>query len=520
MVSPPESFDSADTAIANTQGDWSVLTMTNDGLVGFRRASGSDGTQIVPDLASSVPTPTDGGTTYRFQLRRGVHYSSGAVVSPADIRFALERDFKLHSPGIQNYAGIVGAAACVAKPATCDLSRGVVVDPVAGTVTFHLTAPDQEFLDKLALPFADALPAKGTPLEPAKKPLPATGPYMFARTTPPHGAVLVRNPHFRVWSASAQPQGFPDRIVWNAALSLGAATTEIEQGKADVLAGFGPPPNRLHEVETRYASQVHTHPASIVQYVFMNTRRAPFDDVRVRQALDYALDRNEIVHLQGGPTLAQPTCQVLPALIAGYHPVCPYTRDPTASGAWTAPDLAKAQALVKESGTRGMHVALWSYKSKPYATEMRYVAGVLRTLGYRVTFRTAAKFSLYYQAVDNSKTGAQAGIFTWIADYPAAVDFFQWLECRSFQPGSPTNADISEFCDHTTDALIAHAEQLEPTDPQRAAAVWAQADRRAVALAPLAPMYVQRAIDLLSRRAGNYEFSPQWGVLIDQLWVR
>ena len=519
MVSPLGSFDSLDPALAYASGSWGVLTMTNDGLVGFRRASGSDGTQIVPDLAASVPTPTDGGTTYRFQLRRGVHYSNGAAVSAGDIRFALERDFKVHSPGIQFYAGLVGAAACVAKPAACDLSRGVVADPVAGTVTFHLTAPDPEFLDKLALPFADALPAKGTPLHPATKPLPATGPYMFARYTPQHGAVLVRNPHFRVWSASAQPQGFPDRIVWNAALTLDAATTAIEHGKADVLVAFGPPPNRLQEVETQYASQVHTHPASIVQYVFMNTRRAPFDDVRVRQALDYALDRNEIVRLHGGPTLAQPTCQVLPPLIAGYHPVCPYTLNPSASGAWTAPDLAKAQALVNESGTRGMHVTVWSYSFEPYASEMRYVASVLRKLGYRVTFKTPGD-NVYYPTVYDSRTGAQAGLMTWIADYPAAADYFQLLRCSSFRAGTPANLNVAEYCDRTTDALIARAEQLEPTDPQRAAAMWAQADRRAVALAPFAPMYVQRAVDLVSRRVGDYEFSPQWGVLVDQLWVR
>ena len=521
LDAPLGNIDSVDPAIAYSSGAWAVLSMTNDGLVGFRHASGSDGTQIVPDLAASVPTPTDGGTTYRFQLRRGIRYSNGAVVSPADVRFALERDFKVRSPGIGFYAGIVGAAACMKKPGTCDLSRGVVVDPASNTVTFHLTAPDPEFLDKLTLPFADALPAKTTPLRPVTTALPSTGPYMFTHYRKQRSAVLVRNPHFHVWSEAAQPQGFPNRIVLDAAVSLDAATTAIEQGKADVMVGFGPPPNRLEEVETRYASQVHVHPYSAVEYVFLNTRRAPFDDVRVRRALNYALDRAAIVRLHGGPTVAEPTCQVLPPLIPGYRPTCPYTRDPTASGAWTAPDLAKARALVAASGTRGTQVTLWSYSHRlePYATEMGAVAAALRKLGYKVTIRIPGD-DVYYAKVDDSRVGAQAGIRSWLADYPAAADFFQQHTCAAFQPGSPTNVNVSEFCDATTDKLVARAEQLEPTDPQRAAAAWAAVDRRVMSLAPVGPMYVQRYVDLVSRRAGNYEFSPQWGVLVDQLWVR
>ena len=413
----------------------------------------------------------------------------------------------------------MGASACIEKPATCDLSHGIVIDPASWTVTFHLTAADPEFLDKLALWFADVLPAKTTPMRRSTRPLPATGPYMFTHLVPQRGAVLVRNPRFRVWSAAAQPPGFPDRIVWNATVPLDAGTTAIERGKADVMLGFGPPPNRLQEVETQYASQVHVHPYSVVEYVFLNTRRPPFDDVRVRQALNYALDRGRLVRLQGGPTVAAPTCQVLPPLIPGYSPTCPYTLHPNESGAWTAPDLAKARALVAASGTRGMRVELWSYQFQPYQAEMRSVASALRKLGYRVDFRTPGD-PIYYPTVDNSAKTPQAGLLSWIADFPAAADFLQQLTCGAFEPRSFGNENVAEFCDPKTDALIARAERLEPTDPQAAAAAWAAADCRAVELAPYAPMYVQRCVDLVSRRVGNYEFSPQSGTLVDQLWVR
>jgi peptide/nickel transport system substrate-binding protein len=144
---------------------WSILNMVGDGLTGYVRAGGSQGTRLVPDLAVSLPTPTNGGRSYTFHLRRNVRYSTGRRLVPADVRGTIERDFELPSTGIGFYKGIVGAGACTKHPRHCDLSRGIVVNDHAGTVTFHLSAPDPEFLYKLALPFADVVPA-GTPAKP------------------------------------------------------------------------------------------------------------------------------------------------------------------------------------------------------------------------------------------------------------------------------------------------------------------------------------------------------------------
>jgi peptide/nickel transport system substrate-binding protein len=507
---PPGGFLGAplDPALAFSPAGWSILTMTGDGLVTFLRSGGSEGAQIVPDLATSIPIPRDGGTSYTFQLRRGIHYSNGASVSPADFRFALERVFRLHSPGADFYGGIVGAAACARRPRRCDLSRGILVDPGSSTVTFRLARPDPEFLDKLALPFADAVPAATTPADKAVAHLPGTGPYRFAQATPHKRAVLVRNPHFREWSHAAQPLGFPDRIEFAAPQPLAHAARAIERGKADAMSVFGSPARRLAELETQYASQLHVHPYAEVHYVFLNTRLAPFDDIRVRRALNYALDRTRIVRLHGGRQVAQPTCQLLPPLLPGYRPYCPYRRD-----------LARARRLVAASGTRGAHVTLWTPEAEPFRSELEYVASVLRQLGYRVTL-TAVDTAVYYQRVADSRRRAQAGEWSWIADYPAASDFLELVRCSAFRPNSAGNSNVPELCDRTLDTLISRAQALELTNPQRANDVWAQADRRVTDLAAFAPLYVARAVDFVSRRVGNYQFSPQWGALLDQLWVR
>jgi peptide/nickel transport system substrate-binding protein len=330
---------------------------------------------------------------------------------------------------------------------------------------------------------------------------------------------LVRNPYFKLWSAAAQPAGFPDRIVWHAAVPVGAATDAVLGGRADLMLPT-PPPGRLGEIRTQYASQVHSHPIAEVAYVFMNTRVPPFNDVRVRRALNYALDRAKIVRLQGGPQVAEPTCQILPPLLPGHSPYCPYTRNPNKSGAWTAPDLAKARRLIAASGTHGMRVVVWSLDREPFKSEMRYVTRILRLLGYHASLRSRGG-DVYFGKVGDSRTRAQVGFEGWKADYADPSDFIDiQFRCGAFRAGSPNNVNMSEFCNPATDALIAKAEALQVADPQAASRLWARGDRQIVDRALYAPLFVPRAIDFVSKRVGNYQSSPQWGVLIDQLWVR
>ena len=131
--------------------------------------------KVVPDLATGLPTVSDGGLTYTFQLRKGIRYSTGGVVQPADIRRGIER--ALLESGGQTPGSLSGrdqgAGGCLTGK-HCDLTRGITTSPGSSTVTFHLSKPDPDFLFKLALPDYDAVPAS-TPLH-ARLPLPATGP--------------------------------------------------------------------------------------------------------------------------------------------------------------------------------------------------------------------------------------------------------------------------------------------------------------------------------------------------------
>lgn len=513
-----------DPAVAYYSWAWQMLSMTNDGLVGYRRVAGLAGNQLVPDLATALPVPTDGGRTYTFRLHAGLEYSTGAKVRPEDFRRAIERVFMINrheNPGIPPfYAGIVGAAACERTPGPCDLSRGIVANDAAGTVTFHLTAPDPGFLFKLAFSWAYAVPP-GTPdhLISAAQ-LPATGPYMTKSLVPGHTWVLVRNPRFREWSAQAQPAGYPDRIVLRLDVPPSQAVADVEHGTADVLLS----PASVGQLATRYAARLHSGPLAAIIALVLNTRVPPFDTLAARRAVDYAVNRNTLATLNGGPLAVQPTCQVLPPTMPGYRPYCPYTVLPSPSGAWTAPDLARARRLIQESGTRGDRVELlYSNEHPPFPSPAtaRYLVSVLDELGYRATLRVVQNAYAYWGMLGNSRDRVQAGFFSWYQDYPAPSDFIDpLLTCGSFIPDSQNNLNDAEFCNPRIDTRAQSAMASEPGDPAAAAATWAAVDRELTDQAPWVSLYNPRYLSLLSARVGNYQFHPYWNVLIDQLWVR
>jgi extracellular solute-binding protein (family 5) len=314
------------------------------------------------------------------------------VVKPEDVRSSIERGFKLRSRlHSERFRGVVGGEACARRPATCELSGGIVTDPAANTVTFHLTRPDPEFLLKLADPNAFVVPA-GTPAKDVgTSPVPATGPYMIQSFVPRQTLVLVRNPRFREWSRAAQPDGYPDRMEWKPSGQAGspigehAAVDAVLRGRADFfgLALEQPPGDRVEELTTRYASQAHLYPYLGQFAMYLNTRVPPFDDPRVRRALSYAVDRNAVQQLYPGP--AQVTCQYWPPNFPGYQPYCPHTLNPNPAGAWTAPDRATAMRLIKESGTSGMRVTVWS--AEGFVDVSRYFVKLLDSLGYDARLR-------------------------------------------------------------------------------------------------------------------------------------
>jgi peptide/nickel transport system substrate-binding protein len=296
---------------------------------------------------------------------------------------------------------------------------------------------------------------------------------------------------------------------------------DVIHGKADAFStsqSENPPSERLlHSLKLRYASQVHSNPQPATIALFLNTRLAPFDRLDVRRALNYAADRAAAVQVAGGSEVAQATCQILPPHFPGYSPYCPWNPGATTQST-AAPDLAKARALVAASGTRGMKVTFWSWAALggfgPYAVKL------LRSLGYVVSMKVSG--DSYFNVIGDSRTRAQIGTNEWISDYPAASGFLNAIfSCAAFVPRSPLNLNDSQFCDPRLDRRIGTALTEQATNPDAARGLWERADRQTVDQAPWVPLVNPKTVDVLSKRVGNYQYSPNGlGMPFDRLWVR
>ena len=488
-----------------------VEALTNDGLLGFRRDGGALGEILVPDLAEALPRAADSGRIWSLTLRPGVQYSTGRPVQAADIRYGLERAFEAGSPALPLYEDIVGASDCGAHR-RCDLSRGILVH--GRTITFRLNRPDSDFPNKLALPFADAVPT-GWPL-PRSNPtgtvgvVPATGPYQISRyVSGGKRIILTRNPRFKSWSSEAQPIGHPDKIVEEAVANDAALRQLITQHKVDLVEIDSA--SLLRWARARYPAEVVLSAVPATAWEVTNTRKPPFDDVRVRRALAYAVDRATAA--QTSP-IGEPACQILPPAFPGYSPYCPYSTPPGPS--WARPDLRKARALISAAGVEGSRVRVVVVRG--YSNDARALRPALHQLGFHATFEYVGIRKLL-TLVARSPAHFDLTLEGWAADYPSPSDFFdEMFTCKSFVPASTSNRNLPEFCSPRIDRMIAKADRLQVVSPTRADRVWTAVDHAVAWQAPVIPLNSIGSAAWVSSKVTNYLYNPMLDVLLDQIW--
>jgi peptide/nickel transport system substrate-binding protein len=384
-------------------------------------------------------------------------------------------------------------------------------------VTINLTAPDPEFLYKLAVPHATILPKDSPATDAGTKPLPTTGAYMVASYDPNRSLKLTRNPSFTEWSRDAQPQGYPDEIDENFGLSVEAEVTAVENGQADWV--YDPPPaDRLNELGTSYANQVHVNSLTAFWYLTLNMNLAPFNNPLARQAINWAVDRNALVKLYGGANLAQPVCTILPPDFPGHVDFCDYTKG--GGKTWTAPDLDKAKQLVQQSGTAGQEVGIVTQDDEVNKSIGEYLQSLLNEIGYKATLKPLSA-NIQFTYIQNTNNKVQLALTSWYQDYPAASDFINvLLSCASYRPGSDSSINIAGFCDKGIDATITAALKLGETNQTQANQQWGNIDKAIMQQSPVVPIFTPKLVDFLSKRVGNYQFSKQFYMLVDQLWVK
>jgi peptide/nickel transport system substrate-binding protein len=501
MVSNP---DHLDTALAYTTETWQILSSTNDGLVTFQRTSGGGGDKIVPDLATAMPKISKSGHTYTFHVRTGVKFSPpvSRAVQPSDIKFSIERLFRVNSPGVGYYNEIVGAAR-YEKTKKGGIS-GIVANDAKHTIVFHLATRDGTFLEYLAMPFADVVPT-GTPNKDISTDSAwriATGPYMIKQYVPQQSITIVRNPNFHQWTPNI-PNGHLNAIDVTLGVSPDEAVNQIADGQLDYYFE-AVAPDRLAEIRARYPRQVHTFSRAALLYFTLNTLKAPMNNFKVRQALNYAVNRVDLVKIFGGQ--GTPTENLVPTTFgAAYKKHTFYSYN-----------LAKAKQLVKQSGTKGMAVQVWSSSTDPQPQAAQYMASVLDSLGYKATVKTMSE-GVYYDTVSNEATDPQVSYNEWDEDFPEGEDYIdsQFNGRYIVKVGNNDNSNLN------VPALNRqmNAARMMPLGPARDAA-WARLDAEIMKTqAPEVPFMDRNFPKFYSTRLQGIVFNPTFYELFPSMWL-
>lgn len=479
-----------------------LLRSVYDSVAAFRIGSGRASLGLVPDLATSLPEPADGGRTYVFTVRPGIRYSTGELLKASDFVRGLRRALQPGANSPDLLRSITGATD-LRSGAVSQLNHGVTADDATGRFTIRLDQPDPELLEKLSLLLYPA-PA-GTPTQDQGwQPLPGTGPYMVT-SAGSDGVTLTRNPYFRQWSAAAQPDGYPDIISCRLVTSELEAISHVLDGSASLTVTYGPLPL---SVTTRPAF-VHRFDQLDVQLIHPNATVPPFNDKRVRQALNYAIDRNasEILGSATGED-ATPTCQLIPPGIPGHRYYFPYQSGPP-NGPYQGPDLDRARELVAQSGTATMPITVYH---GPYASlkdRAELTANALRELGYEVTV-APVDMDAPASVTDLYQIQARLG---WLPDYFLPGTYFDsQVACDAIT--------FSRFCDESIQTEASRARSLRRTDPAESLAAWAHVDRMLTDEAALVPLVNRVGAVVVNPDIGNVMTRAGFGPLLSQMWVR
>jgi peptide/nickel transport system substrate-binding protein len=396
---------------------WQIFQDVYLGLLAKRYGTcgvGAGCTKIIPALAQSLPKSNGDGTDLKFTLRKGLKYSNGEAVKASDFKNSIIRDFKLNSPGIGFFSNIVGSDACEGNPGKCSEISGIIVDDKAGTVEIKLDQPQSDFLYILTTFFAALVPSS-TPQKDTENPPPAAaGPYYISQYKPSRSFTALRNPHYT--PIPGIPTGNPDKITAIMTNDLAQSAQYIQSGQYDYDENLLPT-DRLKQLQQKYGDQIKLWRTPSTYYWFMNQRTPPFDNLKARQAVNYAINRQTLVNLRGG--LGVPTENFLPPTYPQYKkftpPAYPY-------------NLSKAKQLVQQSGTKGMTVGVYTISDDAVdKAQGEYLAGQLEKIGWKTKLHELAGAN-YFVIVGNQATKAQIGFTDWFEDYPYPTDWFDVLE--------------------------------------------------------------------------------------------
>jgi peptide/nickel transport system substrate-binding protein len=488
-------FDYVDPALAYVTNDWAMLYTVQMLLVNFPEKSGAAGSEIYPEAATAFPTISKDGKTYTFHIRPGLKFSDGSPVTAAAYQRAWERILspKMGSPlGVNDqFQNVVVGGTEFLNGKTQHIS-GITANGL--TLTFHLTKPNPTFVSYLSMQWFGAIKPDTPYTATGLQKFPSAGPYTIQSWTPGKTLVEVRNPYYK----GTRPAN-PDKIVWTANTDPDQSILQIKAGQSDIDAS-GVPATAAASLGAQYGvnkGRFFVGPTACVDYLLLDTARAPFNSLALRQAVNWGIDRPSVLSILGKYAGAR-TDQILVPGIPGYKPYHIY--------AFKGADVAKAKS-VGGSAINGQNVNVIHSTSPTRTAQAQVIEYNLKQMGFTYT-DVPTPGSIYYKTLETKGTTYDIARAGWCADYFDPFDYINALmDGRSIQAAN--NTDMSYL---NAPALNKQMDQAASLAGSARAAAYAKLDLTIMKdYAPWVPYEVDNTRFFVSSRVHNWVYSTYFG---------
>lgn len=473
-----------DPAIGYDWQNWSIIKSIFSRLLDYEPGT----TNLVPDLATEMPKISADGKTFEFTLRDDVNFHNGRLLVAEDVKYSIERAVnpKTQSPGAGFFASIEGFDAASSGKST-DISGITVNSPTS--ITFKLSRPDATFLHVMAINFASVVPKEDAEKfgpDFGKNPV-GSGAFKFTSWALGQKLTLDKNTDY-------YREGLPklDQINFEVGVDPTVALQRLKNNEVDILGDSIPAANYIAEKENSDNEGLIIEGGQLqTGYVTLNVKIKPLNNVKVRQAVNHAIDKDRIVQILNGR--ADAANQPLPPSMPGY--------DTGYKG--FAYDVAKAKALLAEAGlANGFSTELWTSNTDPNPRIAQSIQEDLAKVGIKASIKSLAQANVIEAGGSGKAPMVWSGGMAWIADFPDPSNFWgPILGCGGAVPGG---WNWSQYCNKTLDAEAVKADAM--TDPAKAderQKLWGSVFTRAMDEAPWVPIFNEKRITMKSSRLGG-----------------
>lgn len=495
---------SSDTELSFDPAKSQSLAITSQGLV-HRRLTTWDirpghAPRVVPDLATDTGRPSDGGRTWTYTLKPGLKFSDGAPITSADIKYGIERSFAPELSGGLGYHKtlLVGGDKYTGPYQGKQLAS--VETPDARTLVFKLNTAYGDWPWIASMPaFAPVPKSKDTkPATYGNDPV-ASGPYEVKSYKPGTSMTLVRNPRWSTKTDSVRLAG-PDSVVFKLGQDDTVAAQQLIGDTGEAKDAFGSgfvPPAQLKQITSNPGAKQRlalSNPGAL-QYLAINNRRPGLGDVRVRQAIEYAVDKRAFQLAAGGSQGGELASTLITPGIPGRRQYNAYPAPETGN-------VAKAKQLLAAAHATNLRLKLVTANDSASVAQAEAVQQGLQRVGIKVSI-DPQDTNVYYDNITGDKGDYDLTVSSWQPDFPSANGNISPLFDSSQIGGG--NFNLSRYSNRQVDALIAKA--TGEVDPKMAQQTWAEADRRIMQDAPVVPLLYTRNAFLHGSDVQNFDVS-------------